>query len=206
MNLVKLANKTDVAKYASEWCSTLVSEQSIRSFYIPAGGTPKELYHLWETEKPNFLSDLDLIQIDDVISGTKSWMFENFFKQELPSYLDQIHWIKQREPLQADAAILGLGLNGHIAFHEPELPNDFAYGEVELSEQSRLTLDLEDGTKGLSYGLGSFLKCQAIIMLVTGHAKKEVLTRLINADKSLPATGLIGHKNLTIVCDQEAIA
>ena len=70
-------------------------------------------------------------------------MFEHFLRSTLPSFVEQIKWVSQRNFKQADAAILGLGLNGHIAFHEPELPETFSWGEVKLSEQTKKSLEMQ---------------------------------------------------------------
>jgi glucosamine-6-phosphate deaminase len=102
---------------------------------------------------------------------------------------------------QADLAWLGLGLNGHVGFHEPGIDPRMFSGCVRLSAKSTETLQLEPDTWGLTYGVGAFMACKAILILVRGESKREVLTRLLRADPALPASHLLRHGNLTSLSD-----
>jgi glucosamine-6-phosphate deaminase len=121
----------------------------------------------------------------------------------LPGFLNHFRWIGDSYE-QGDLAILGLGLNGHVAFHEPELPKNFYSGCVRLSEKTCNTLGVEPSTWGITYGASAFLKSKAILMLVSGTAKREVLQRLLKKDPSLPATALCSHPQFTILADSAA--
>lgn len=204
MNFINLENKDSVAKFCNDWCKTQVLDYNIKSFFIPAGSSPIALYQLWEETKPSYLEDCDFFQIDEVITGDKNGLFKKFFKQYLPSYEEKISWITDGQNHRAEAAILGLGLNGHIAFHEPTLSPLFEFGEVDLDAQTKITLGLEDNAKGLTYGLGSFLKCKSILMIVTGSNKSDILKALLEESLDIPAKQLLSHKNFTIVCDKAA--
>ena len=203
MNLVKVNDKVEGALQSHLWIEDQVFQSKYSSCYLPAGNTPIELYKLWENENPSFISSLKLIQIDDVVTGIKSGVFKKFFKEHLPSFVNQFQWIEDKEQVQADLSILGLGLNGHVAFHEPEIAASFSFGEVELSEKTKETLDLEDSAKGLTYGVGSFVKSKAVLMMVFGEGKREILKCLINEDPSIPASGLMAHPDFTIITDLE---
>lgn len=204
MNLITLENKYDVAQFANRWCEEKTLETNAQAIYLPAGNTPIELYKKWEEERPEYLQHQTFIQIDDVISKPAQGIFESFFKEKLPSYQHQFNWIKDNKKMQAEVAILGLGLNGHIAFHEPHLPDNFSYGEVSLSQGTIKHLKLEKDAKGFSYGLGSFLKCQAILLIVTGKKKSHIFKKFLAADSQLPASKLKHHQDITVLCDRSA--
>ena len=196
MEVVKVKEAADWIMQLNQW----ISELDIQSLYLPAGNTPIPLYQNWEKTKPRFLNGLKFIQIDDVIFSTKAGMFREFFKEHLPSYLDQFHWIIDEE-VQADMALLGLGINGHVGFHEPHLPHDFAFGELDLSEKSVETLGLEKGARGKSYGLGHFLKCRHIAFLVFDEKKRAILENVLKDESELPASQVIRHPSVKLYTD-----
>ncbi len=193
----------ELTQETSSWCHNKVQATGAKSLYLPAGNTPVPIYKEWTQRPPLFLQKLSLIQIDDIITGPKAGIFKSFFLQNLPGHESQFRWIGDQYD-QGDLSILGLGINGHIAFHEPELPKDFYSGCVHLSEKTCQSLGVDASTWGVTYGASAFLKSKAILMLVLGEAKREVLQRLINKDPSLPATALCYHSDFTILADHGA--
>lgn len=175
---------------------------------MPAGNTPIPLYRAWEKHRPPFLESLRFIQIDDLLNGKKKGLFKKFFEAQLPSHAARFEWIENSAPQQADLAVLGLGLNGHVAFHEPGLPADFQFGEVELSESTKTALGLEAKAKGITYGAQAFFNAKAILILVTGASKKDILARLrarTEPDPKLPISLLLDHPDLTFLVDEPAM-
>ena len=204
MKLVIREDIQEIGRETTKWCvQNLGSMTQTRSLYLPAGQTPVEVYRQWEAEPPEFLKNAKLIQIDDVLTGQKQGMFRKFFEEKLPSFLDRFEWIEEGAT-SAELGILGLGLNGHIAFHEPGLPSDFFSGCVQLNPVTRKTLDLEDDAWGITYGAGAFLRCHALLMIVSGSSKREVLRRLMTRDPNLPASVLASHPNFIVIADKLA--
>jgi glucosamine-6-phosphate deaminase len=143
------------------------------------------------------LRDLRLLQVDDVLTGRKQGLFAQFFREELPGWEVVPPACEER----GDLAILGLGTNGHVAFHEPGLPAGFCFGEVSLAEDTLARLHLEPGTKGITYGVGAFHDTKAILLVVRGENKQQALERLQKGDPALPASGLLSHPDLTVLAD-----
>lgn len=193
----------DFSREASHWLEKRVLSGA-RSVFLPAGRTPETLYALWENEKPSWLSGVRFKQIDDVLTGPQAGVFRQFFETHLPSYVNQFEWI-DRADSEADVAVLGLGLNGHIAFHEPVLPRDFLGGCVQLTEITRRTLGLADPTWGITYGASTFMKCRSILMIAAGETKRDVVARLCERSTSLPATSLLQHRDFSLIVDQAAV-
>ena len=52
---------------------------------------------------------------------------------------------------------------------------------------------------------GSDTKAKAILMMVSGSSKCEILARLIDRDPRLPATSLMAHRDFTILADPDAL-
>jgi 6-phosphogluconolactonase/glucosamine-6-phosphate isomerase/deaminase len=194
---------TDLNRQASAWLEKRVAFEGVRTAFLPAGRTPEALYKLWETEQPSWLRGLRLKQIDDVLSGPKAGVFRAFFEEHLPSFLSQMDWIDRADE-SADVAILGLGLNGHIAFHEPHLPQNFYGGCVDLSEITRRTLELNEQTWGITYGSKTFMNCRSILMIASGASKRDVVQKLVASSTTLPATSLLKHRDFTLLVDRDA--
>ena len=194
-------DKSSMAHDSLKWLKKKCEYRKIESAYIPAGSTPIPLFALIEKEKPNWLEDIKLIQVDDIPEGSDQNLFKEFLHNHLPSYKDNIISPSEKKFHQADVCILGLGENGHIAFHEPHIEDSFKFGLVALSDITLKNLNLPKDTKGLSYGAQAFLATQSILLLISGDSKKDIVEKLLAGRKS-PAALLLEHKDITIFCDQ----
>lgn len=194
MEMITCQDPQEIAEKAYTWCEKQIAKYHAQSIYVPAGSTPILLYKLWEKRRPSYLEGLKLLQIDEVVTGSHQGMFKRFLEEHLPSYLSQVQWISHT-PEQADLALLGLGLNGHVAFHEPHLSSDFAHGEVELEEITKERLEMTGDQKGLTYGLGHFLNCKSILLMTSGKGKADIYQRFLDEEKTFPATWLKTHED-----------
>jgi 6-phosphogluconolactonase/glucosamine-6-phosphate isomerase/deaminase len=203
MNTIISDNPTTVGREAAAWCHHKILQHNVRSIFLPAGKTPEALYEVWCAERPSYLNNIDLLQIDDVLTGEKRGMFKSFFDKHLPGYERQLKYIDTANQ-PAELGMLGLGLNGHVAFHEPGVDSSFFSGCVRLNELTCDHLGLERGTWGITYGAGAFMNCKSILMMVNGSSKREILKRLLAGDPTVPAAALLKHTDLTIIADREA--
>lgn len=110
-----------------------------------------------------------------------------------------------------DVCILGLGVNGHIAFNEP---GDFLSPDCHIAELSENSLQhamvaqLEQKPSyGLSVGMGDILKSKQIILLVTGKNKDDVTKEffLKKITTRLPASLLWLHPNVICLVNEADI-
>lgn len=194
---MQIVNARAGSRIANEWLIDRFERYSAKSLYLPAGDTPRALYALWRIRPPEALQKLKLYQVDEVTTGASAGLFNRFFQEELPGYTV----IPPEHDVQADLAILGLGTNGHLAFHEPGMPSDFRFGEVELHKETCERLGLEAGTKAMSFGLGAFLATKAALLIVRGDSKRKAFKAFQRGDPSLPAVGLLKHPDLTVVSE-----
>lgn len=185
-------------RFAEDWLHGQKSKGA-KSLYLPAGNTCVPIYEALNSPT-SILNDFQLYQIDEVITGRKAGMFSVFFQEHLSQLSRPVLPIGDGEA-KADLAWLGLGLNGHVGFHEPGLPKDFDAGCVRLEQKTCETLELEPVTWGVTYGVGRFLKSQAILMFVRGQSKSKVVDRLLSGDADLPAAHLREHKNFDLLCE-----
>ena len=196
--------RIQVGKSESEWLDLVwrwvhTEVQTQQRVFIPAGNTPLPIYRQWATSPSAHLRSLRFLQIDDVLSGPKAGSFRQFLQQELGPYQSQIEWIGEADHL-ADVALLGVGLNGHVAFHEPSLPRDFYSGCVPLAAETRHHLTLGDNSWGITYGVGAFLRCSKILILARGEQKRQVL-RQATQSRHLPIAWIMEHPQSTLIAD-----
>ena len=200
MDLVSCKTPDDVVMAANKWCESRVKTTQAGSLFLPAGNTPTPLYQFWERTKPSYLDGRRLLQIDDVLTGPQRGLFRRYFEENLPAFKPQLIEIDRADEL-AELAILGFGVNGHVAFHEPGLPLDFYSGCLRLSNESTSTLGLSAETWGITYGLGAFLKTKATLLIVSGSKKKAMFERFLTETETFPASFLKKHRDLTVLVD-----
>ena len=117
-------------------------------------------------------------------------------------------WLEKNGPI--DICFLGLGLNGHIAMIEPAdeiLPRPHVSTLAESSLNHGMLKDLAEKPRhGLTLGMADILSSRKILLVVSGQAKREVLTRLLEGKIStrFPASFLWLHPDWTIICDRES--
>ena len=204
MKIVKCKDAQKAAVFANSWCEEQVKLHDSKKLFMPAGSTPVPLYQLWERTRPPYLDKLSFLQVDEVISGPRKGIFKRFLEEHLPDYKNQIRWIDGR-PVTADVAILGLGLNGHVAFHEPGIPEHFEIGCVKLNNATCQNLDTPEKTWGLTYGVGAFSKCKKILIMACGSSKAKIVNQLLSDNSNIPASFLKEHAGLTIIVDEDAL-
>ncbi|TAK54012.1 MAG: glucosamine-6-phosphate deaminase, partial [Dehalococcoidia bacterium] len=84
-----------------------------------------------------------------------------------------------------DLCVLGIGVNGHIAFNEPGAAVDSRARAVELEPASRAahaegfgSLDLVPHT-GMTLGIADLLESRRILVIAQGHAKAAIVRAAI---------------------------
>lgn len=111
-----------------------------------------------------------------------------------------------------DFQILGVGINGHIAFNEPGTNRESLTRRVELSESTRQNIQsspegLTDTPKeALTMGISSILDAKEIAMLAIGKHKSKILQRIVESPPSImvPASFLLSHPRTVIYTDGAA--
>jgi 6-phosphogluconolactonase/glucosamine-6-phosphate isomerase/deaminase len=175
---------------AERWLVAEIERTRSPALFIPAGRTPLPLYQRWERARPAFLRDLELYPVDEVVTGPGAGIFARFMAQALPSFSASIHAVTDEADPPPRVALLGLGLNGHVAFHEPHVPRDFRKGVVDLDPGTCTELGLTPPVQGLTYGVGTFRRCDSVAILVSSERKRTILQRLLRGE-SMPARWLL---------------
>jgi putative deaminase/isomerase len=202
-----------------------------------AGGTPTGVYECLATrytQQRRLFNKLRVLQIDewgglsprnpatcrmDLQTKLLSPLeidrarFEGFRSDASPPERESrriARWLQANGPI--DICLLGLGLNGHVAMNEPA---DEFVPQTHVSTLARSSLNhamlqslKEKPRYGLTLGVGDILRSRKILLVVSGRAKADVLSRLLEAKVStrFPASCLWLHSDATIICDREAAA
>lgn len=193
---MRLVYDQDIVSSANQWLIEHVSKHDAKSILIPVGGTMRPIFAAWRKDPPEALTGLRRLQLDEIIGGPKAGIFARTLAQELPNLPVDLPFCF----IPSDLAILGLGTNGHVAFHEPGIPLDFRHGEVSLTAHTAQTLGVRVGTPVVTYGVGALMETKAILLIVTGTRKREILKRCF-AGEDLPAAALMKHEDITVLTD-----
>jgi galactosamine-6-phosphate isomerase len=214
----------DLAEYASEIIINEIRHKPDLLLCTATGSSPTGIYRILSEKKYRFNTDkLRIIKLDEWggidmenAESCESYLqknviqplqilAENFisFHSNPNSPADEIERIKselvKNGPI--DVCILGLGLNGHIAFNEP---SEFLWPESHVVELSPESMNHPMAKKmsqkpgyGLTIGMADILKSKKIIMVISGKNKEAVKEKFFRKEIStwLPASFLWLHGN-----------
>lgn len=114
-------------------------------------------------------------------------------------------------------ALLGVGVNGHLGFNEPDSALDAAAHVVELTETTRTvgtkyfdaaTPDAHTAaSQGITLGLAQLLGAQELIIQANGPKKHDAIARVLKGsyDPAWPVTCMWGHQNAHLIVDEAAL-
>lgn len=111
-----------------------------------------------------------------------------------------------------DLAVLGIGVNGHIAFNEPGTPWESVTHVAVLSPETR---EREAGhfgqlknvpAKAITMGIRTIMNAREILLLATGEEKAKAVQRSLlgPVTPDTPASVLQLHPNVTVLLDRAA--
>ncbi|MGB0951696.1 MAG: glucosamine-6-phosphate deaminase [Planctomycetota bacterium] len=225
----------DVAGKVCAWAEARAEGAERGALLLPTGSSPKPLYA--ELRKRAAAGALDAsawksFNLDEYwpCPAESPISFRTFMEEELIAPLglgqEQIGFLDGAcavdqvvaqcaayEQTMADAggidlAILGVGVNGHLAFNEPGTLWGCRTRMVTLEDTTRARPGFPGGVKegpekALSVGIGTILEAREIVVLAFGEAKQEALQvlRQGSADLAWPVTSLLAHGAVTVYCD-----
>jgi galactosamine-6-phosphate isomerase len=200
------------------------------------GGSPTMTYELLSQEypkQPKLFSKLRIIKLDEWggIPLDQPGTCESYLQKHIlqPLQIPESRYIgfnsnpvnieaecemvqkKLNREGPIDLCILGLGMNGHLAFNEPA---DYLQPHCHIAELSEMSLQhtmaSEMETKpsyGLTLGMADILLSKKIIILINGAPKREIVKKFLSKKISslVPATFLWLHPNVICLIESEAI-
>ncbi len=237
MNVIVCENYEELSSVAANIIAEQVKKNPSSVLGLATGSTPIGMYNNLVTKNKNGEIDFSKIitfNLDEYYpilpSDPQSYhyfMNENLFsKVNISSQNTHIPNGNsediERECTEYDAAIrahggvdiqvLGMGVNGHIGFNEPDCEL-FAnthltpLTENTINANSRFFASIDDvPKKAITMGVGTIMSAKSILLLVSGKNKHDALSFLLKEriSTSNPASLLHLHPNVTLVCDKAA--
>lgn len=112
-----------------------------------------------------------------------------------------------------DIQILGIGMDGHIAYNEPGSSFDSLCHVVDLHQES-IDSSLDYGFDniaevprcGVTQGIATIMKAKQLIMIAKGEKKAQLVQRMIEGKVSedFPSSIIQRHENVIVVLDNKA--
>ena len=103
-------------------------------------------------------------------------------------------------------AVLGIGINGHVGFNEPNSPLGGLFSLTPLSAVTQ-----EVGRKyfsgnatpqaGATLTLNALMAAKQVILIATGTHKREIAKAILAGEISLPAAAFLSHPGATYIFD-----
>jgi glucosamine-6-phosphate isomerase len=110
-----------------------------------------------------------------------------------------------------DAAVVGLGMNGHVGMNEPGTPPDLHAHVAQLHPVTQQVgqkyfTEKKELTGGLTLGPADLMEARSVFLVVNGHHKAEIVQKALEGPltQTVPASLLRRHQQLHVYLDKEA--
>jgi glucosamine-6-phosphate deaminase len=179
-----------------------------------------EYYPIEKSNKNSYFTEMSsllfnpLKEINSSFNPNKnSYLLNGETNEPQKECLDYEEKIKKLKGI--DLQMLGIGINGHLAFNEPGTVGNSRTRVVDLAEETiQVNADkFFDGNtdkvpkQALSMGIGTILEAKKIFLVASGKSKKNILTKLRNTkipSIENPASYLLTHPDVTWWLDKDA--
>jgi len=237
MELIVVKNYEEMSKKAASIISSQVVIEPNSVLGLATGDTPlgmyKELIKKYKENEVDF-SKVKTFNLDeyyglerDNIQSYYFYMINNFFKFinidsnniNIPNGTsndieeDCLNYERKiKEAGGIDIQVLGIGVNGHIGFNEPNVNFEAQTHLVNLNENTiksnaRFFNSIDEvPKKAISMGIKTILQSKKIILLASGESKAEAVYNTVKGKilPEIPSSILQLHQNVTIILDESA--
>lgn len=237
MKILVFEKEEHLDAYVGEYICHFIRNHSQPVIGFATGSTPLGVYRYfidnYQAQKVSF-RQVKAFNLDEYVGLTPSHprSFASAMKNELFSHIDilpeninaldgskedMIQECQRYESLidanPIDIQILGIGMDGHIAYNEPGSPLDGACHVLDLHQESiESSLDygfdhIEDvPTQGVTQGIGTIMKAKQLIMMAKGEKKADLVKRMIYGEVTpdFPSSIIQRHPNVIVCLDRNA--
>lgn len=237
MKILVFEKEEHLDAYVGEYICHFIRNHSQPVIGFATGSTPLGVYRYfidnYQAQKVSF-RQVKAFNLDEYVGLTPSHprSFASAMKNELFFHIDilpeninaldgskedMIQECQRYESLidanPIDIQILGIGMDGHIAYNEPGSPLDGACHVVDLHQESiESSLDygfdhIEDvPTQGVTQGIGTIMKAKQLIMMAKGEKKADLVKRMIYGEVTpdFPSSIIQRHPNVIVCLDRSA--
>lgn len=237
MKILVFEKEEHLDAYVGEYICHFIRNHSQPVIGFATGSTPLGVYRYfidnYQAQKVSF-RQVKAFNLDEYVGLTPSHprSFASAMKNELFSHIDilpeninaldgskedMIQECQRYESLidanPIDIQILGIGMDGHIAYNEPGSPLDGGCHVVDLHQESiESSLDYgfdhieEVPTQGVTQGIGTIMKAKQLIMMAKGQKKADLVKRMIYGEVTpdFPSSIIQRHPNVIVCLDRSA--
>ncbi|HEX2475083.1 MAG TPA: 6-phosphogluconolactonase [Lacipirellulaceae bacterium] len=228
------ANHEAVSRHAADWIVNQLRKEPSALLCLACGTTPMRTYQLLAEQgarEPELFAKCRVIKLDEwgglppgdtatCEAQLRSTLIEPLrLHEQYVSFNGQSEdpkaecarissWLLHHGPI--DTCVLGLGVNGHIGFNEPDTflePHAHVAPLSQASlEHAMLRQTTHRPTYGLTLGMADLLQSRHVLLLVTGSTKREPLRRLLTGaiTTDFPGSLLQLHQNTVVLYDAAA--
>lgn len=233
MQVLILKDAETVARQAADHVTALLQRKPEAVLALPTGNTPLKMYSELARRQLDWRR-ATTFNLDEYVGlppehpgSYHTYMRENFLRHvnlpeescRLPdgqapdlqaacqAYEDEIH-----AHGGLDLAILGIGLDGHLAFNEPPSSIYCRTRVVRLATSTREANAAHfpnhelPPERAITMGIGTLLQARCILLLATGANKAAILQKAVEGPLAalVPATALQLHPQPVILADEAA--
>lgn len=221
------------AKHISVRLKEIIAEKGEARIVVSTGSSQFEMFEALIKENIDW-TRIEVFHLDEYIglpvthiASFRKYLYERFINHvpvrkfhgvdvegNIKERIEKLSGELRKKPI--DLGMIGIGVNGHIAFNDP--PADFdtrdAYIVVKLDDQCKLQQvnegwfgSVEDvPEKAVSMSVWQIMQCKSIVSVVPHQVKAEAVyktftSRLTNL---VPATMLKEHRDFNIFLDRNS--
>jgi len=238
MKIISAIDKNEMSRLAAELFAAQIRNKPNSVLGLATGATPRELYQTlisWYEKGELDFSQVVTFNLDEYVGlSPEHDQSYNYYMHD--ALFDHVNLRPENchvpngmaadlaaECLAYDARIeahgdidmqlLGIGVNGHIAFNEPGPAFEKSTHVVELTPStiavnSQYFASVEEmPTSALTMGIGSIFQARQIVLIASGPSKAEIVKAAFFGPitPQVPASILQLHKDVTLVADADAL-
>ncbi len=236
MEIKPISSYDEMSKLAAKIVAKKIKDKPNTVLGLATGSTPEGMYR--ELVKMHKEDELDLSQVitfnlDEYLGLSPDhpqsyhyYMYENFFnhvniKEEnihIPKgdtkdpVWECLNYEKEIEKVGGiDLQILGIGVNGHVGFNEPDINLEAKTHVIQLSDDtikanSRFFKNLDEvPKKAITMGMATIMRSKKIILMAWGAEKKKPILKVISGHiaTEVPASLLQVHNDVILIVDKQ---
>ncbi|MHA6258276.1 glucosamine-6-phosphate deaminase [Sporosarcina sp. CAU 1771] len=227
LNLVKVTSPEDGAEKVFEIIQEELKNDRLHVIGLATGSTMIPVYNKW-TESDLDFENVTTFNLDEYVGMAPTnpnsyayFMNEHLFdkkKFKTVNLLDGLatdlneecasyEALLDKNPL--DIQLLGVGVNGHIAFNEPGTAFESLTHVAELTDSTLgvnsqyFSNDEQIPNTALTMGIQSITNSKKLLLLAFGEQKREAISKLLEGSitKEWPITKLLHHDDVTVITD-----
>ncbi len=236
MKIKPISSYSKMSKLAAKIVAKQIINKPNTVLGLATGGTPlgmyRELVKLYKKGKLDF-SKVTTFNLDEYLGLSPEhpqsyhyYMYENFFNH-VNIEEKNIHIPKgdTKDPVQEclnygreiekvggiDLQVLGIGVNGHVGFNEPNINLEAKTHVIQLSNEtiranSRFFKNLDKvPRKAITMGMATIMKSKKIVLMAWGIEKKKPILKVTSGHiaTEVPASLLQVHNDVILIVDKK---